>query len=84
MEFSELFESDESKHDMHKEQRAKELGFYPQQECLYNMHLPYNQKELDAESNGALDLIKKNLSQAVLAKEFEPSIFIWADRLTLK
>ena len=63
-----------------KDERAAELGFYPQKEIIYNSKLPYSDK-LDEESKEMWDNIKSNLGRSLSLHELRPGYVIWTGRL---
>ena len=60
--------------------RAKELGYRPQKEVIYNKLLPYSDK-LDAESAAAWRSVKGELGTAFAKREVRPAGLIWISRM---
>ena len=60
--------------------RAKELGYRPQKEVIYNKLLPYSEK-LDAESAAVWRSVKGELGTAFAKREIRPAGLIWISRM---
>lgn len=60
--------------------RAKELGYRPQKEVIYNKLLPYSDK-LDAESAAVWRSVKGELGTAFAKREIRPAGLIWISRM---
>ena len=74
-------ENSEQELQKRKEERAKQLGFAPQNEIVYNSLLPYSDK-FDEESKEMWEEIKTNLGKAVALRELRPAFVMWNNRLT--
>lgn len=61
-------------------ERAKALGFKPQQEVVTNRLLPYA-NELDKESQMFLEQVKTNLAKSIVLREMKPACGGWSSRL---
>ena len=74
-------ENTEEEIQKRKDERAAKLGFYPQDEIIFNSLLPYSE-HVDAESEALWKEIKTNLGKSVALKELRPGYVMWTGRLT--
>lgn len=75
--------SDESLDTVPSEEseRIAKLGFRPQKELWVNKYLPCCADQVDDESATLLASIKQNLVDAIINKEMNPGLGIFASRL---
>lgn len=60
--------------------RAASLGFIPQKESSFSIHLPYSQ-ELDKESNAIFAEIKANLGRTIQLRDIKIGCRHWIVQL---
>ena len=73
-------EETEEQYNSRRDERATVLGFYPQNEIIYNSLMPYSDN-LDDESKDMWTDIKANLGRSIALRELRPGYVMWTGRL---
>ena len=73
-------EETEEQYNRRRDERATVLGFYPQNEIIYNSLMPYSDR-LDNESKEMWTDIKVNLGRSIALRELRPGYVMWTGRL---